>query len=311
MYSSRFIADFRDCQKEIVGTVRNLRTVVLGLILAFPIGIQAQDSLSRELRVIFPVTCVSPGLAKGLATLFETEYKIPVKIITLCTGDAIHFIKEHEGVEDVDAMIGHEPEAEEKFIKDGFAVNLRPVCFSDFVLVGPPDDPAKIKGLTNVLEALKKIADAKANFCSRADSSGTHGLEMRLWKMAAIKPEGDWYIRTMVGTESTLLIAAKKKGYFIAHWASFAQMAESKMVDLIPMVEDKDRLFTNYDILAMNPERFPKANYVTAMLFIGFLTSRDIQKYIAGFGSDKFGRPAFLPLAVKTYQPQKERKIGD
>jgi tungstate transport system substrate-binding protein len=302
---------FRDYQKEIVGSVRNLLSVLLGFIFMVPLGIQAQDSLSRELRVIFPVTCVAPGLAKGLAEKFESAYKVPVKIITLCTGDAIRFIKEHEGVEDVDAMIGHEPDAEAKFVNDGFAVNLRPVCYSDFVLVGPPDDPAKIKGVTNVLEALKKIALAKANFCSRADSSGTHGLEMRLWKMAAIKPEGDWYIRTMVGTESTLMIAAKRKGYFIAHWASFAQMAESKMVDLIPMVEDKERLFTNYDILAMNPERFPKANYVSAMLFIGFLTSPAIQKYIAGFGLEKFGRAAFLPLAVKSNKTQKERKIGE
>jgi tungstate transport system substrate-binding protein len=302
---------FRDYQKEIVGSVRNLLSVLLGFIFMVPLGIQAQDSLSRELRVIFPVTCVSPGLAKELATKFETEHKIPVKIITLCTGDAIHFIKEHEGVEEVDAMIGHDPEAEEKFITDGFAVNFRPVCYSDFVLVGPPDDPAQIKGLGNVLDALKKIALAKANFCSRADSSGTHSLEMRLWKMAGMKPEGDWYIRTMVGTESTLLIAAKKKGYFIAHWASFAQMTESKMVDLIPMVEDKERLFTNYDILAMNPERFPKSNYVSAMLFIGFLTSPKIQNHIAEFGVEKFGRPAFLPLAVKNNKPQKERKIGE
>jgi tungstate transport system substrate-binding protein len=266
----------------------------------------AQDKPLKELRAIFPVTCVSPGLANGLAKLFEAEYKIPVKVISLCTGDAIHFIKEHEGIEDVDVMMGHDYEAEEKFVKDGYAVNLRPVCYSDFVLVGPPDDPAKIKGMKSAIKALETIAKAKANFCSRADSSGSHALEMRLWKMAKTNPEGDWYIKTKVGTSETLVIAARKKAYFISHWASYAQMLET--IDLVPMVEDTANLFTNYDVLAINPERFPNVNYVQAMLFIGFLTSPDIQKYIGEFGMEKFHRPAFIPLAIRPNQPQKKKK---
>jgi tungstate transport system substrate-binding protein len=267
---------------------------------------QAQENAPRELKVIFPVTCVSPGLANGLAKLFETQYKIPVKVISLCTGDAIHFIKDHEGIEDVDVMLGHEPDEETQFMKDGFAVNLRPVCYSDFVLVGPADDPAKIKGMKDVLKALQRIAATKSNFCSRADSSGTHGLEMRLWKMAKINPEGDWYIKTKVGTSETLNIAARKKAYTISQWASYKEMLET--IDLAVMVEDTTKLFTNYDAMAINPERFPKANYVTAMLFIGFLTSPDIQKYIGEFGIEKYHRPAFIPLAVKTNQQQKGKK---
>jgi tungstate transport system substrate-binding protein len=255
---------------------------------------------------MFPVTCVAPGLANGLAKLFEADYKIQVKIISLCTGDAIHFVKEHKGIEEPDAMIGHEPDEEAQFIKDGFAVNLRPVCYSDFILVGPKDDPAKIKGMKDVLEALKRIAATKANFCSRADSSGTHGLEMRLWKMAKIQPEGDWYIKTKVGTSETLIIASKKKAYFISHWASYSEMLET--IDLVPMVEDTTKLFTNYDVMAINPERFPQVNYVSAMQFIGFLTSPDIQKYIGEFGIEKYHRPAFIPLAVKPNQQQKGKK---
>ena len=281
-------------------------SIVFCLFLAWPHSIQAQENAPRELKAIFPVTCVSPGLANGLAKLFETQYRIPVKVISLCTGDAIHFIKEHEGIEDVDVMLGHEPDEEAQFIKDGFAVNLRPVCYSDFILVGPKDDPAKIKGMKNVLEALKRIATTKANFCSRADSSGTYGLEMRLWKMAKIQPEGDWYIKTKVGTSETLIIAARKKAYFISHWASYAEMVET--VDLVPLVEDTTKLFTNYDIMAINPERFPKVNYVSAMLFIGFLTSPATQKYIGEFGIEKYHRPAFIPLAVKTNQQQKGKK---
>jgi tungstate transport system substrate-binding protein len=263
----------------------------------------AEEHLSPELRVIFPVTCVAPGLAVALADSFAAQYKIPTKIYSLCTGDAIRFIKEHIGIEEVDVMLGHEPDAEEQFVKDGFAVNLRPVCYSDFVLVGPAEDPAKVKGMKNVLKALEKIASVKAPFCSRGDSSGTHGLELRLWKAARIKPAGDWYITTKTGTESTLLIAAKKRAYFICQWAAFASMTET--VDLAPLVEDTERLFTDYDVMAMNPEKFPKANYIQAMTFIGFLTAPATQKFIGEFGREKFKRQSFIPLAIKPNQPRK------
>jgi tungstate transport system substrate-binding protein len=302
-----------------------LLSVSLSLFLVLPGTIKAQENPSlgpkvkespsqgpktdtnsiRELKVIFPVTCVSPGLANGLAKKFEADYKIPVKVVSLCTGDAVHFIKEHEGIEDIDALIGHEPEVMDQFVKDGYAVNRRAVCYSDFVLVGPKEDPAKVKGMKDALEALKKIAKMKAPFCSRADSSGTHGLEMRMWRMAKIKPDGDWYIRTKVGTSETLIIAARKKAYFISQWASFTQMQET--VDLAPMVDDTAKLFTNYDVMAMNPERFPKVNYVSAMLFIGFLTSPDIQKYIGEFGIEKFHRQSFIPLAVRTKRQEKKK----
>ncbi|MBN2567809.1 MAG: substrate-binding domain-containing protein [Deltaproteobacteria bacterium] len=289
-----------------IGMITELRgTFLLGIFLVWGSGIEAQEKPPRELRAIFPVTCVSPGLADGLAKLFEAQYKVPVKVYSLCTGDAIRFIKEHEGVEDVDVMIGHDYDAEERFVRDGYAVNLRQVCYSDFVLVGPPEDPAKIKGMTSAVKALEKIAKMKANFCSRADSSGTHALEMRIWKMAKIKPDGDWYIKTKVGTSETLMLAARKRAYFISQWATFTQTGET--IDLIPLVDDKATLFTNYEVMAINPQRFPTVNYVTAIVFIGFLTSPDIQKYIGEFGIEKFHRPSFWPLAVKTNQPQKGR----
>jgi tungstate transport system substrate-binding protein len=284
-------------------------SISLSLFLVWPQGIKAQQAAPRELKVIFPVTCVSPGLANGLAKKFETEYKTPVKVISLCTGDAIKFVRDHEAASDadaVDAMMGHDPEAEEQFVKDGYVVNMRQVCYSDFVLVGPKEDPAKVKGVKDALEAMKMIAKAKANFCSRGDSSGTHMLEMRLWRMTKIKPEGDWYIITRVGTSETLTLAAKKRAYFISQWASFTQMQET--VDLVPLVEDTAKLFTNYDIMAINPAKFPKVNYVAAMQFIGFLTSPDVQKYIAEFGIEKFHRQSFIPLAVRQPAQQKVKK---
>jgi tungstate transport system substrate-binding protein len=282
---------------ESVMKFRNQLSVLAGFFLLLSSVLKAQENPSQELRIIFPVTCVSPGLAKALADSFESHYKIPTKTYSLCTGDAIKFIKEHEGIEDVDVMIGHDQEAEQKFMDDGYVVNLRPVCYSDYILVGPPDDPAKIKGMTNPAKALEKIAKKKANFCSRADSSGTHALEMKIWKMAKIKPMGDWYIKTKTGTDATLMIAARKKAYFIAHWATFSEMHET--IDLVTMVEDKQNLITTYEAMALNPDRFPKVNYVKAMLFIGFLTSPITQQFIADFGKEKYGRTTFWPTAVK------------
>lgn len=284
-------------------TLKSSMHILLLVFIMWPGGLHAEENPSRELRVIFPVTCVSPGLANALVKLYEAEYKVPTKMYSLCTGDAITFIKGHVGVEEVDVMLGHDREAEEQFVHDGYAVNLRSVFYSDYVLVGPPDDPAKIKGMTNPAKALKTIAKKKVNFCSRADSSGTHALEMRIWRMAGIKPKGDWYIKTKVGTSETLLIAFRKKAYFISHGATFMQMGET--IDLVPIVEDKKNLITTYEVLAMNPERFPNMKYVQAMHFIGFLTSPSTQKYIAEFGQEEFGKPIFFPMAVKTKQPQK------
>ncbi len=277
--------------------LKNSMYIFLLVFFMWPGGSHAEENPSQEFRVIFPVTCVSPGLANALVKLYEAEYKVPTKMYSLCTGDAIKFVKEHEGIEEVDVMLGHDREAEEQFVHDGYAVNLRSVFFSDYVLVGPPDDPAKIKGMTNPAKALQKIAKMKLNFCSRADLSGTHGLEMRIWKMAGIKPKGDWYIQTKVGTESTLLIANRKRAYFISHGATFMQMGET--IDLVPFVEDKENLITTYEVMALNPEKFPNVKYVKAMHFIGFLTSPSTQKYIAEFGQEEFGKPIFFPMAVK------------
>jgi tungstate transport system substrate-binding protein len=288
---------------ESVVAFRNQLSVLAGFLLLLPGVVKAQENPSQELRGIFPETCVSSGFANALCTLFESQFKIPVKTLTLCTGDAIHFVKEHVGIEEYDVMIGHDRQQEERFVQDGYAVNLRPVFYSDYILVGPAEDPAKIKGMKSAAKALERIARNKAVFCSRADSSGTYAVEMKIWKLAGIKPKGDWYIKTKTGTPATLIIAARKRAYMVCHWAIYTQMLET--IDLVPMVEEKGVLVSTYEIMAMNPERFPKANYVNAMLFIGFLTSRDVQKYIGEFGIEKFHRPLFLPMAVKTSQPQK------
>jgi tungstate transport system substrate-binding protein len=157
--------------------------------------------------------------------MFEKDCGIPIKKVTLCTGDADNLSRSNTK-EQIDVVIGHEKEIEDKLVADGLFTNLREVLYSNFVLVGPKEDPAGVMGLKDPLEALKKIQKKKALFFSRGDNSGTHGLEKRMWKLAKIDPKGDWYITTKAGTDATLAIANRKRGYTIAHYVTFIQQHE-------------------------------------------------------------------------------------
>jgi tungstate transport system substrate-binding protein len=232
-----------------------------------------------------------------LIAMFEKEYKIPIKKINLCTGDADKLMRSDDR-EPVDVFIGHERDIENKLMADGYFVNLREVLYSNFVLVGPKEDPAGIKGMKDPLGALKIIQKKKALFFSRGDNSGTHGLEKRMWKLANIEPKGDWYIATNAGTDATLVIANRKKGYTIVHYPSFIQQQETLEMEIMVDGNMDNKLVTAYDVMAANPQKYPDAHYVDAMTFIGYLTSPKIQKYIGDFGRQKFKRQINFPMAV-------------
>jgi tungstate transport system substrate-binding protein len=166
------------------------------------------------------------------------------------------------------------------------------------VLVGPKEDPAGIKGMKSPMEALKVITKKKTLFFSRGDNSGTHGLEKQMWKLAKLTPGGDWYITTNAGTDATLVIANRKKGYTIVHYPSFIQQQEALDMEIMIDGNIDNKLITSYEILAVNPEKFTGVHYVDAMTFIGFITSPKIQEYIANSGVEKFKRQTNFPLAV-------------
>lgn len=261
-----------------------------------PLSPEAADS--TVLNVIFPVTLCSTQLPEELLAMFEKEYGIPAKKITLCTGDADNYLRS-EKPDRIDVVIGHELAIEEKLRADGYVVNIREVLYSNYVLVGSTDDPAGIRGIKDPKKALAVIAKKKALFFSRGDNSGTHGLEKNMWKLAKIKPKGDWYIYTKAGTHATVVLANRKKGYTIAHYPTFIQQQET--VDMEIMVDGNldNKLVTSYEVMAVSPEKFPDVHYVDAMTFIGFLTSPKVQEYIANSGIEEFGRQTNFPLAVK------------
>jgi tungstate transport system substrate-binding protein len=253
---------------------------------------------AKILKVIFPVTLCSTQLPEELLAMFEKEYNIPAKKVTLCTGDADKYLRS-DSIERIDVVIGHEMDIEKKLYDDGYIVNLREVLYSNYVIVGPKEDPAGIKGFKDPTEALKAITMKKALFFSRGDNSGTHGLEKKMWKLAKIEPNGECYITTNTGTDATLVIANRKKGYTISHYPTFIQQQETLDMEVMVDGNFENKLVTSYEVMAVNPEKFPGVHYVDAMTFIGFLTSRKIQEYIANSGIEKFKRQTNFPLAVK------------
>ena len=257
----------------------------------------AQVNDSNTLTVIFPSTLCSTEMPDELIAMFEKEYNIPIKKINICTGDADKLIRS-DSKEPIDVLIGHERDIEDKLVTEGYMVNLREVMYANYVLVGPKEDPAGIKGMKGPTEALRTIAKKKALFFSRGDNSGTHGLEKSMWKLAKIQPKGDWYITTNAGTDATLVIANRKKGYTIVHYPSFIQQQETLDMDIMVDGNAKNKLITPYEVMAANPQKYPDAHYIDAMTFIGYITSPKIQKYIADFGVEKFKRQTNFPLAV-------------
>ncbi|OGT87837.1 MAG: tungsten ABC transporter substrate-binding protein, partial [Gammaproteobacteria bacterium RIFOXYB2_FULL_38_6] len=182
-----------------------------------------------------------------------------------------------------------------KFVANGFGINRRDVMYNDFVILGPASDPANAQSAKTAAEALKKIAAQKAVFVSRGDDSGTHQKELELWQGAKIKPSGSWYNAVGQGMGATMQIANEKQGYTLADRATY--LAYMNKIDSKIVFEGEDSLFNPYGVIAVNPARHKKSNYMGAMALIGWLTSVDGQKIIKDFQIN--GQPLFIPVAIK------------
>jgi tungstate transport system substrate-binding protein len=166
--------------------------------------------------------------------------------------------------------------------------------YNDFVIIGPADDPAKIKGLTKAADAMKAIAATGSRFVSRGDNSGTHVLEKTLWKLAGVEPRGAWYIEAGQGMGATLGIADDRKAYTLTDRGTF--LAFQRRVRL-PILLEGDRPLLNYSVMQVNPSNGPRVNTAGGAAFADFMVSSDTQKIIKTFGVDKYGQPLFVPVA--------------
>ncbi|MCL5040006.1 MAG: substrate-binding domain-containing protein [Firmicutes bacterium] len=233
------------------------------------------------------------GLLDVLIPAFQQKTGYVIKTIAVGTGQALAMGQRGEA----DVLLVHAPEAEKKVEESGAAVNRRLVMHNDFILVGPPQDPAKIKGVAKAEEALKKVAAAGAIFVSRGDDSGTDKMEKGLWKKAGITPQGKWYQQAGSGMGQTLNIASEKAGYTLTDRATYLALKKNLRLEI--MVERDPVLLNIYHVMEVNPAKFPKVNTAGAKAFADFLVSKEGQAMIGKFGVDKFGAPLFFPDAGK------------
>ncbi len=248
---------------------------------------------SAEERVKLSTTTSTDnsGLLKELLPPFERMFNIRVDVISVGTGKALELGRNG----DVDIVLVHARAAEDQFVAEGYGVNRRDVMYNDFIILGPADDPAGVKGMKDAVAALKAIAGKEAGFVSRGDDSGTHKREKELWKEAGIDPSGSWYMETGQGMGSTLQVADEKRAYTISDRGTY--LAYKGKIEMEILVEgDTEKLGNPYGIIAVNPAVHSHVNYVYAMALIGWVTSVEGQKIIGEF--KQFGEPLFYPMAI-------------
>jgi len=233
------------------------------------------------------------GLFDILIPAYEksTKYDVKVEVIAVGTGKAIRTAKKG----DADMLFVHDPFREEKFVTEGYGVNRRPVMHNDFVIIGPSEDPARIKKVKSAIEAFEEIAEKGASFVSRGDDSGTNIKELDIWDDAGINPKGKgWYFEAGANMGDTLKIADTQKAYVLADMGTFLKYGSKISLKIL---FGGDNILKNfYSVIALNPDKFPKSHYREAMDFIAFVTSLEGQRLIATY--KKHGVNLFYPDAI-------------
>ncbi|HUT56062.1 MAG TPA: substrate-binding domain-containing protein [bacterium] len=270
----------------------NRKTVLAAMVCLFmAFALHAAAKGKRVLKMATTTSTQSSGLLDYLLPVFEKEYGIEVQVIAVGTGKALKLAENG----DVDVVMVHAPEAEMKFVDAGFGVNRRPFMKNDFVIVGPPSDPAGIKSAASLKDALGLLTDNKnAVFISRGDDSGTNKKELQLWPLVNGKPAADRYLEIGQGMEEALRMAHEKKAYTLSDRGTY--LALKKTLDLDIVCENDPALDNPYAMIATNPARYPDANYMDAMLLIAWLTSPEGQARIGSFQAE--GQVLFHPAAI-------------
>ncbi len=265
--------------------------LLLGLLSACRSTGQEASPSSREIILATTTSTQDSGLLDILVPMFEKQTGYTVKVIAVGTGAALRMGERG----DADVLLVHAPEAEEAFMAAGHGIERRYVMYNDFVIVGPAEDPAHIRGLPEAPEALKAIAQAQALWISRGDDSGTHKKEKSLWAeagfdVAALASES-WYQESGQGMGATLRIASEKGAYTLTDRATYLNLRDTLHLDIL--VEGDPRLHNIYHVIVVNPEKHPGVHVEGARAFADFLTAPETQKIIAAYGVDRFGQPLF------------------
>lgn len=258
------------------------------------LGASALQAQEKTIILATTTSTQDSGLLDVLVPAFEKKTGYFVKTISVGSGQAMAMGQKGEA----DVLLVHSPAAEKQFMADGLGVERRLVMHNDFIILGPTEDPAKIKGMKSAPEAFKKIAAAGSLFLSRGDNSGTHAKEKAVWKDAGVAYEGEkWYQQTGLGMGQTLNVANEKKGYVLADRGTYLALAKNLKLDLL--VQGDAVLLNIYHVIEVNPSKWPKVNIKGAKAFADFMVSKETQDTIKTFGVDKFGSPLFFPDAGK------------
>ncbi len=274
------------------------------LLWLFPSLVTAQSS--KFILLASTIGPIDSGIVDLLEMEFEKETGIRVRHVGAGTGAALDIAKRGN----VDLVLVHAKSLEEKFVNEGFGTERIDLMYNDFVIVGPPSDPAGIKGMEQAIEALKRISEKSVTFISRGDRSGTHVAEMELWGKAGIKPSGSWYVIYEKGAEGnvpTLRFTNEKGAYTVMDRATFLSLKDQ--IKLVVLVE-KDEVLLNYiSLIPVNPKKFSRVNDEDTITFVKWLTSPEKgQNLIRDFGKDKYGNPLFFSNSREWRVLQSQKK---
>ncbi len=257
-----------------------------------------RPSLAQDKSIVVSSTTSTQdsGLFGHILPIFKAKTGIDVKVVSQGTGQALDTGRRG----DADVVFVHAKPQEEKFVADGFGVKRYPVMYNDFVLIGPKSDPAGIKGSKDVAAALKTIKEKASPFISRGDKSGTHSAELALWKIAGVDvagaDKGPWYKEIGQGMGAALNTASASNAYVLADrgtWLSFKNRGDLEIV-----VEGDKRLFNQYGVILVNPEKHPTVKKELGQQFIDWLVSPEGQKAITDYKIN--GEQLFYPNASDT-----------
>jgi tungstate transport system substrate-binding protein len=270
------------------------------LLLAVLVGALAGCELpwakaNKEVIMATTTSTRDSGLLDVLIPAFEAKSDYIIKSVAVGTGQALEM-----GIKgEADVLLVHAPSSERPLVEDGTAISRRLVMHNDFVLVGPPADPAGIADAEGAVAALAAIAAEGEIFISRGDESGTHKMEKALWTAAELTPSGNrWYQEAGLGMGETLAIASEKQGYTLTDRATY--LARKATLDLAILSEGDPVLLNLYHVMEVSSKKFPKVNAKGAKAWADWLLSAEAQAIVAAFGVDKYGEPLFFADGGKT-----------
>jgi tungstate transport system substrate-binding protein len=251
-----------------------------------------REEHSRKIMLASTIGPIEAGIVGALEAAFTKKIGVAVEHIGAGTSQASKMAETGK----YDLVLVHARTLEEKFVADGYGTKRYDLMYNDFVILGPGNDPAGIRGEKNAVAALRKIAQAQSFFVARGDKSGTHTKELEVWKKAGIEPMGTWYgvfEQGAKGNASTLASANEKQAYTIMDRATYITMKPNITLQILV---ERDEVLLNYmTLIPVKPAKFPQVNQKGALQFIEWLQRKEAQIIIRDFGKDKYGEPLFFP----------------